>query len=87
MLRVVVLRQTCEACPSQWEGTLEDGRALYVRYRYGFLSFRLSPGPTEDVYDAVRGEEVWGQQVGDGLDGDMDTETMKKHALTVGIEV
>lgn len=32
------LTQTCGACPSQWEGELEDGRMLYIRYRWGYLS-------------------------------------------------
>jgi hypothetical protein len=36
-LRVTSIRQTCDACPSQWEGTLEDGREIYVRYRWGIL--------------------------------------------------
>ena len=34
---IVMLEQTCGACPSQWEGQLADGRALYVRYRHGYL--------------------------------------------------
>jgi len=27
------LEQTCFACPSQWEGRLEDGTEFYVRFR------------------------------------------------------
>lgn len=33
--KVVALKKTSIACPSQWEGTLEDGRAVYARYRHG----------------------------------------------------
>lgn len=33
MTAVASLDHTCEACPSQWEGTLDDGTHFYVRYR------------------------------------------------------
>lgn len=68
-LRVKELTQTCSACPSQWEGTLDDGRMVYVRYRWGYLSVRVSPGEADDVMDAVGGEEVFGAEIGDELAG------------------
>lgn len=37
-MKLVSLEQTCGACPSQWEGKLEDGRFVYARYRYGHLA-------------------------------------------------
>ena len=43
------LRQTCSACPAQWEGTADDGRIIYVRFRHG--SFTAGIGKTLD--DAV----------------------------------
>lgn len=36
-------------CPSQWEGKLSDGRAIYIRFRWGTL--RASAGDTLD--DAI----------------------------------
>lgn len=33
--KVVALKKTCIACPSQWEGILKDGRVVYARYRHG----------------------------------------------------
>jgi len=75
-MKVIEIRQTCGACPSQWEGKLSDGRYVYVRYRYGYLSISVG-GPT--VADAVRGEEVFGQDIGDGLDGFMSYEELKQH--------
>lgn len=37
MIKVTKLIRTCSACPSQWEGETEDGRYLYIRYRWGRL--------------------------------------------------
>lgn len=34
---VTSLKKTCTACPSQWDGTLDDGRVLYARYRWGYV--------------------------------------------------
>ena len=73
--------QTCDACPSQWEETLEDGRMFYIRYRWGYLSVRVSEKPTEYLTDAVRGEEVYGKQMGDGLDGSLSWDEIPQEAL------
>lgn len=40
------IEQTCGACPSQWEGELDDGNWFYVRYRWG--TFRVGIGKTID---------------------------------------
>lgn len=66
-MTIAEIRQTCCGCPSQWEGRLADGRAFYVRYRWGYLSIRTSEG---SVDDAVRSEEeAYGEQIGKPLDG------------------
>lgn len=39
-------KRTCLACPEQYEGTLQDGRFFYFRYRFG--TARLSVGLTQD---------------------------------------
>jgi hypothetical protein len=76
---VVTLKKTCIACPSQWEGTLDDGRAVYARYRWG----ELSVGVGKDVKDAVKsrreGKALFREHVGDGLDGFMDFEELRGH--------
>jgi hypothetical protein len=75
------LKKTCSACPSQWEGELEDGRALYARYRGGLL--RVGIG--EDVDDAHTNSfpkaALYCEHVGDGLDGWMTFEELKGHLL------
>lgn len=77
--KVVALQKTCTACPSQWEGTLEDGRAFYVRYRHGALSV----GDGDDIDEAVRNgmsdHALYADYVGDGLDGYMGFEELKTH--------
>lgn len=70
------LRKTCGACPSQWEGTLEDGREVYIRYRWGGLEVVV--GKTVDqAIDALftvgplrEGQEILLQeQIGGEYDG------------------
>jgi len=53
-MKIAALEQTCDACPSQWEGTLEDGTAFYVRYRGARLriGFGETVGAAIDQMDA-----------------------------------
>jgi len=70
-MKVVELERTCPAFPSQWEGKLEDGRMVYIRYRWGWLSIRISNKPTDNVDEAVCGKEVFGVGYGGGYGGEM----------------
>lgn len=47
--QVIEIERTCGACPSQWEGRLDDDRHIYVHYRGG--TFTIGTGRTID--DAV----------------------------------
>lgn len=85
-MKVTSIVQTSTACPSQWEGTLEDGRMVYVRYRWGYLSVRVSPTPTTEVLDAVDGEEVFGKEIGGGLDGWLSYSQLKEEVPADVIE-
>jgi hypothetical protein len=49
---------------------------VYVRFRHGYLSVRVSEVPTDDVYDAVKGKEIFGGEISDGLDGCMEEAEM-----------
>jgi hypothetical protein len=64
------LRQTCSACPSQWEGRTEDGLDLYVRYRWGWLTWGFGEG-MDNAIDACLAQS--GVQLGDALDGELST--------------
>lgn len=78
MLKVITIERTCEACPAQWEGSLEDKRMIYIRYRWGWLSVRVSKEATDDIADAVRGKEIFGMYYGNDMDGTMLFETLMR---------
>lgn len=65
MTVVKYIRQTCNACPSQWEGELEDDRNFYVRYRWGWLTLDIPFGTT-----------VFSKQLGDDLSGFLSVNNM-----------
>lgn len=67
-MKVRELEQTCSACPSQWEFRTFENRPVYVRYRWGYLSIRIG-SPDCDIEDAVGGKEIFGDQLGEDLDG------------------
>jgi len=58
-INVEVVNQTCSACPSQWDALTDGGDELYVRYRWGYL----------EVSWGVMGEKIYGENLGDNLDG------------------
>lgn len=49
---IASLRQTTWISPAQWEGVLEDGRAVHVRYRWGELSVRIAASPGQ-LYESA----------------------------------
>jgi len=70
-MKIKSLTQTCFCCPSQWEGLLDDGRSIYIRYRYGKLFVGI--GNTKD--EAVRSSELV-QTITDKFSSFMTTEKM-----------
>lgn len=36
-MKAKTIQQTCFACPSSWEGELDDGRSWRIRYRWGVM--------------------------------------------------
>ncbi len=67
------LKRTCDACPSQWDGTFEDGERFYARYRWG--SFTVDKNEVE----------IFRRQIGDELDGVMTTSEMLDIVREIGI--
>ncbi len=65
MIIIKTLKQTCFACPSQWEGTDIYGNEIYIRYRWGHLSI------------SVNHAEIVSHQLGEGLAGGLTTEELK----------
>lgn len=78
MITVKKLVKTCFACPAQWEGETDDSRLVYIRYRWGYLSVRISESNKTDIADAVRGNEIFGKDLDRPFDGYMDDEELKE---------
>lgn len=74
-MKITHLRQTCFACPSQWEAILEDDSELYIRYRWGNFS----------VYK--NDKLVYHDSIGDNLDGVMDQDQMLELLFSIGYEL
>ena len=74
MMKIKSLQQTCFACPSQWEGELEDGRFIYIRYRWGNLGFGIGNTLSEAIENYNYGEDL-----GKEFDGVMETNDMLRH--------
>lgn len=83
MIRVLKVKNTGGACPSQWEGITDDDRAVYVRYRWGYLSVCVGKAGDHTEFAGVEGEEVYGEQVGGGFDGVMDYTELIEHTKDV----
>ncbi len=79
VLKPVMLKRTCIACPSQWEGVLEDGRTIYVRYRHGELSVGVGDDINEAVRNGMSDQALYADHISDGLDGFMDFQELKVH--------
>jgi len=82
MIEVKSVAQTCSACPAQWEGETSDARPIYVRYRWGYLSVSIGE-PGQDIFGAVEGPEVFGKEVGGGLQGFMTYAELRR--ITTGM--
>ena len=69
MITVIELARTCFACPSQWEGTTDRGKYIYIRYRWGYLEVELAEN--ENAWRFGHYQSIYDMQVGDDLDGSM----------------
>jgi hypothetical protein len=77
IVEVYELRRTCIACPSQWEGRIYEHGSIYIRYRWGNLTVRISPSDALAVRaDTCLYEDDIGQRTGDRLGGYMDTDEL-----------
>lgn len=79
-MRVVSLVRTCLASPSQWEGELEDGRAVYIRYRGGHFSVRLGWSIDEAI---VNHQSFYQAELGEWLDGWMSNDDLREELAGV----
>jgi hypothetical protein len=83
MVEITKIEQTIYGCPSQWEGTLNDGRTFFARYRWGWLEFDTYPN--EDLhFNSDFETTIFEEQVGGPYDGIMCIAEMCRH---VGIHL
>jgi len=54
-VKVVEARMTSWACPTQWEGTLDDGRSFYLRERHGRARLDIPYGQTVRAVELEEG--------------------------------
>ncbi len=83
MIRLTSLRQTTGACPSQWEGTTDDGRFVYARYRFGELTIGVGASVEDAVVPFGGDNLLLAVEVGGEWDGAMTTDEMLRHAKDV----
>jgi len=74
--KIKELTKTCSGYPLQYEGKLEDGRVIYIRYRWGCLDVRVSKNTTDNILDAVKGESIYKKYIGGSYDGDMENDEL-----------
>jgi hypothetical protein len=79
MIRVTEIRNTCSACPSQWEGLTDDEQVVYIRFRWGHLSV----GVDHCLDEAICAAPIFTWDDSDMCNGVMDYGQLKE--LTGGV--
>jgi hypothetical protein len=74
------IKRTSPACPSQWEGILENGETVYIHYRNGIFSIGIGKNLDEAIvnnYYTEKGNDI--------LDGSMSDLEMATKAIFAGL--
>ncbi len=74
-MKLIELTQTSSRCPAQWDGRLEDGRPVYIRFRGGVLSVEIGQ-PNTTYLEHWRDWELWFEA--DWLDPDYQDMTIEQ---------
>lgn len=62
-------------CPTQFEGELQDGRALYIRFRHGRLFWGVGENDSRAFDNAMK---KYKDYEGDGGDGILTFDSIKR---------
>jgi hypothetical protein len=75
------ITQTCNACPSQWEGRSTDNRPVYIRYRWGWLTIGVGlPGQTiSDAVEKSMNKPDVEEKLGDEFHGEISYSKVKPY--------
>ena len=69
MIKIVELKQTCVACPSQWDAWDDEDNYYYIRYRWGHLTITIHE---------VCGELIFEKYLGGAFDGYLELDKLKE---------
>lgn len=83
MIKVVTVNRTCLACPSQWEGSTDEGEFVYARYRGGHMRVDVAPTDLEWSQQGHTNFTVYSEDFGEWLDGYITFEELKEHTKDV----
>ena len=72
-IKLVQLKQTCFACPTQFEAIDSNGDEYYFRYRWGVMRIDKN------------GETIFREQFGDELDGSCEFNDFIEQAIEQGV--
>ena len=70
------LVMTCESFPSQWDALDINGKYIYIRYRWGKLTVERCDTKESYDYFNVKSEMLLSKQLGDLLDGELNTDDL-----------
>lgn len=78
-IKLINLKRTCHACPSQWEGQTNDNRWVYFRFRHGELRIELGQVGVDIDDDNFfnSADVIFSISVGGPFDGYMTFEELK----------
>lgn len=85
IMKVIKLEQTTTACPTQFEGQLENGHYIYIRYRGGFL---LAGSAKSEIdfwgnKNFVLRYNIFNKSIGDQFDGWIKLDEIAQHITTL----
>ena len=74
MIVVRQLRQMTTDTPAQWQGRVGERGSIYIRYRWGVLTARVSETSSDPWEDS---QIIFDQEVGERLSGYLTTAEMQ----------
>lgn len=83
MYKIKELRKINELSPTEYEGILDTGQQIYIRYRWGKLIVRISYKPSNNILDAINGHEIFSVVLDDLFDSIIDDNRLIKICSTI----
>jgi len=84
---ISTLTKTCPSHPAQWEATTNDGRFVYLRFRFGHFSAGIGRTMEQAVMQSMSRRPLVEWWVDDPWAGELDDEAYMIRRLPDWIEV